>query len=62
MREMERWSVRGGFLNIEILSLSLRRSYSESVRTFQFDVSKQIFSDFHPEVEFFNLKMGCAGG
>lgn len=54
--------MRGGFLNIEILSLSLRRSYSESVRTFQFDVSKQIFSDFHPEVEFFNLKMGCAGG
>ena len=61
MREMEGWFVCGGFLDIKILSLSFRRSYSESVRTFQFDVSKQTFSDFHPKVEFFNLKMTGVG-
>lgn len=41
-----------GFFDIKILSLVYRRSYSESVIKFHFDVSKQTFQ-IHPEVEFF---------
>lgn len=43
-----------GFFDIKILSLVYKRSYSESVIKFHFDVSKQTFQ-IHPEVEFFNF-------